>query len=92
MGASVKEELSDEITVTVIAAGFGKSDIDHIADDMFPQNEIPKAKVEPRREVRETINLEGTSEFKVPDFLKQAKKIFSIAGFYSRLLFKLQDI
>ena len=70
MGASVKEESSDEITVTVIAAGFGKSDIDHIADDMFPQNEIPKAKVEPRREVRETINLEGTSEFKVPDFLK----------------------
>lgn len=69
MGTSVKEDLSDELTVTVIAAGFEKSDIDDITKDMFPNGEAPKTKVESRREVKEPINLEGTSEFKIPDFL-----------------------
>jgi cell division protein FtsZ len=40
-GTSFKEEMQDEMTITVIAAGFDKGDSDALLDEDFPKNNIP---------------------------------------------------
>lgn len=71
LGASVKEELTDEIAVTVIAAGFEKSPAAGIIDSVIPKkNTEPEENKVKEEETSTSAFSGGINGIDVPSFLK----------------------
>ncbi|MDO4197208.1 MAG: cell division protein FtsZ, partial [Prevotellaceae bacterium] len=72
LGASVKEEMTDEISVTVIAAGFEKSPAAGLIDSVIKTPDETKAasEVEEEPAAASPFAAAENNGFKVPDFLK----------------------
>jgi len=76
LGASIKEELQDEITVTVIAAGFEKSKADLLGDPVIPgaaQTEEKAGEAAPNQDKSSGDDelYRGVPRIDIPDFLKR---------------------
>jgi cell division protein FtsZ len=76
MGASIKEEFQDEIAVTVIAAGFEKSNVDLLNSSVIPNTRVVEtaAPAEPVQEtaaVAEDEPFKGTARIDIPSFLQR---------------------
>ena len=72
LGASIKEEMQDEISVTVIAAGFDKtSSVDLLNNPVLPNNTAANtaAAVEETKSSEETYR--GTPRIDIPTFLQR---------------------
>ena len=70
LGASVKEELTDEIAVTVIAAGFEPSPAAGIIDSVIPKKSADAAPEAASEEKPSSAFSGGISGIDVPSFLK----------------------
>ncbi|MDD6190042.1 MAG: cell division protein FtsZ [Firmicutes bacterium] len=72
LGTSIKEELQDEIKITVIAAGFERPK--DFGGSVIPdrQNALPEEKefAEPEKKVDGTSEYKGLVGMEIPDFLK----------------------
>ena len=70
LGASIKEEMQDEISVTVIAAGFDKaSSVDILNTPVVPNN-AQEAQPEESETVKEDV-YKGASRIDIPTFLQR---------------------
>ena len=77
-GTSIKEEMTDEVKITVIAAGFEKpTGVDVFSKPVIPQKDEPVQDVAPVTEapVTESVtgsdNFEGMSNIDIPSWLKR---------------------
>ena len=76
MGASIKEDLQDEIAVTVIAAGFEKSNVDLLNNSVIPNGHTIDSGTEAREDAQQTSAAEkddpfkGTARIDIPTFLQ----------------------
>ena len=71
LGTSIKEEMQDEIAVTVIAAGFEKG---REEAPVIPERPAMEAQPEPVTKAavpRHTADFSKTADYDIPDFLKQ---------------------
>ena len=71
LGTSIKEEMKDEIAVTVIAAGFEKG---REEAPVIPERPAMEAQPEPVTKAavpRHTADFSKTADYDIPDFLKQ---------------------
>ena len=77
MGASIKEDLQDEIAVTVIAAGFEKSNVDLLNNSVIPNGHTIDSGTEEREDAQQTSAAEkddpfkGTARIDIPTFLQR---------------------
>lgn len=77
MGASIKEDLQDEIAVTVIAAGFEKSNVDLLNNSVIPNGHTIDSGTEAREDAQQTSAAEkddpfkGTARIDIPTFLQR---------------------
>ncbi|MBQ3185558.1 MAG: cell division protein FtsZ, partial [Firmicutes bacterium] len=70
LGASIKEEMQAEISVTVIAAGFDKaSSVDILNTPVVPNN-VQEAQSEESETVKEDV-YKGASRIDIPTFLQR---------------------
>ena len=72
LGASIKEDMQDEISVTVIAAGFEKSSsVDILNSSVIPNNAADNA-VSSNEETSSSEDVyKGTSRIDIPTFLQR---------------------
>ena len=77
MGASIKEDLQDEIAVTVIAAGFEKSNVDLLNNSVIPNNHTIDGGTDVSEAAQETAKADkedpfkGTARIDIPTFLQR---------------------
>ena len=77
MGASIKEDLQDEIAVTVIAAGFEKSNVDLLNNSVIPNNNTIDGGTDVSEAAQETAKADkedpfkGTARIDIPTFLQR---------------------
>ena len=71
LGTSIKEEMKDEIAVTVIAAGFEKGREEAPVIPERPAMETQPEPVTKAAVPRHTADFSKTADYDIPDFLKQ---------------------
>ena len=77
LGASIKEDLQDEISVTVIAAGFEKTNSDLLNSSVIPGANVPEGNAElggaqqEKAAAAEDDIYKGASRIDIPTFLQR---------------------